>query len=430
MLRELEQKIRHAAISRGWKKPNTMREHAGLLSPVRLEIANHIEWRLRPIDAMVVKGRRPALWALMPNLEPAILFGGYIAFLEFLTHARPFLAQRGIDLKIIVTTARFDAEKFVSDPASRKYATALKGVDILSLKDIARISISPDDHFIGYSAWEAYSAAQLAARVGTRPIQFIQEHEAIFHEYCAVRAVVEGGFEQGCFPIFNGAMLKQHFESNKIGPFRSGSLQPEDFFVFEHAIEAVSPDWSPRKTKTMMIYARPEGHAGRNLYELIEIALKRLCWGGHFGDEWRFLGVGALGEIPARELGGGHQLKFVPKLPRDQYSALVSSVDVGISMMYAPHPSVVPYEMAASGAIVVTNTFANRPKSYFENLSKNIVACEPRLEDIEAAIRQAAVMARDVPARKRNVYLPKNRCWDDVFGESSLQTLFDRVMIH
>ena len=67
----------------------------------------------------------------------------------------------------------------------------------------------------------------------------------------------------------------------------------------------------------------------------------------------------------------------------------MASVDIGMSLMYAPHPSVVPFELAQNGAVVVTNTFANRDAETLRAMSGNIVPVEPRLDDIARGIVEA-----------------------------------------
>jgi len=50
--------------------------------------------------------------------------------------------------------------------------------------------------------------------------------------------------------------------------------------------------------------------------------------------------------------------------------------------MYAPHPSLVPFELAQAGALVVTNVYSNRDEAFLTGISSNIVPASLTLESI------------------------------------------------
>ena len=66
---------------------------------------------------------------------------------------------------------------------------------------------------------------------------------------------------------------------------------------------------------------------------------------------------------PARrlDLGGGASVELIPRARQDELrDACCASHDVGLALMYTPHPSLVPIEMASAGMLTVTNTFENK----------------------------------------------------------------------
>lgn len=423
-------------LDRGWREGRLARyDRTAVLEkrlpritePKHFSIAKEIERRLQPIAIEVDADARPTFWALLPNLNPDIVFGGYIAFFEFLVRAKEYLSARGFAIELLVTNeSEVNAKYFRWHPSTWKYRSSLADLGMRSLHAQAMpMTIGAHDIVIAYSAWDAYPAAQMVERTkNSKFLQFVQEYEAIFHDHSALHAVCAGGFDMDCFPIFNSRLLKNYFESRRLGVFRNRAVTDGDYFVFEHAISAPEPAIHRRAHKTMLLYARPEAHAARNLYEFLEIALRRLCAKGAFGPEWSFIGIGPLTALPPRDLGRGHHLIFHEKMPPEKYKAIMQTIDVGVSLMYAPHPGVVPYEMAAAGALVVTNTFDNRDANYFASISRNIIPCEPRLDDVERAIAEAIERVDDLESRRQNVYRPKSISWSEIFDETALERIF------
>jgi len=82
----------------------------------------------------------------------------------------------------------------------------------------------------------------------------------------------------------------------------------------------------------------------------------------------------------------GVMLESLGKLPWDEYPAYLCGIDVGLSLMYSPHPSHPPIEMAASGVRVVTNTFGPKDLSV---LSPALDSVAPNTPDITAALSRA-----------------------------------------
>lgn len=68
--------------------------------------------------------------------------------------------------------------------------------------------------------------------------------------------------------------------------------------------------------------------------------------------------------------------------------------------MYTPHPSYPPFDLAASGAVVVTNSFAN--KQDLSSYSPNILCVELETEALLGALRTGVAIANDHEIRDRN----------------------------
>ena len=171
-----------------------------------------------------------------------------------------------------------------------------------------------------------------------------------------------------------------------------------------------------------MLYARPESHASRNLFDIAVLALQKLCRDSFFGPEWRFEGIGALSALPPYQLGDGHEMVLREKQPEEDYQRMCGAMDVGISLMYAPHPSVIPFEFATTGALVVTNVYENRSHKQLRAICGNIVPCEISLPGVIEALREAVSRVADFGAREAQAYVPASTGWPEVFDRAFVES--------
>ena len=118
-------------------------------------------------------------------------------------------------------------------------------------------------------------------------------------------------------------------------------------------------------------------------FSLIVASLR--LWARHYPQarQWRILSAGeAFAPI---DLGSGCTLHSVGKLSIEAYADLLCRTAVGFSLMVSPHPSYPPLEMAAFGARVVVNRFANKDLSGVSPLL--VSASPPNPEGFSAALR-------------------------------------------
>lgn len=406
----------------------------GVTQPVLLSRAKVIHEQLSAIPIRVIKKSRKKIWIVMPRLNPDISFGGYQAFFQFVSSLKSYAMARGFELAVITTEeARANRDYFLwrTHGTSRD---AFQDLTVRSRHEIDCLTISSLDRFVVYSTWDAHFATLLAQATNEpRIISFVQEYEPIFHDNSALSVISASGFDVPSYPIFNSTLLKNYFEARRLGIFGKNcdARLGRDYAVFEHVINVLPlqtvEDFAERTDRRVVLYARPEGHAARNLYEIAELALRKLCGSKRFGPEWSFLGIGSLTDIPPVDLGGGHELTFVKKLPVQDYVNLMCSFDIGISLMYAPHPSVVPFEFVTTGALVVTNTYENRTESYFASISPNFVVCEPTIDGVVSAIETALARVDD-PVRFKNAYAAPCRSWHETFDDKFLDNSVGRLL--
>jgi hypothetical protein len=97
--------------------------------------------------------------------------------------------------------------------------------------------------------------------------------------------------------------------------------------------------------------------------------------------------------------------------------------DVGLALMYTPHPSLVPIEMARAGLLTVTNTFENKTAEALQDISGNLIAVPVSVDGLAQALATAAARVDDVDRRLAGTAVNWSRDWDQSFDEG----LLDRI---
>src|SRR5690606_19069522 len=145
-------------------------------------------------------------------------------------------------------------------------------------------------------------------------------------------------------------------------------------------------------------YARP--NHPRNLFylglEVIQACVQR---GVLDPEEWEFNFVGS--DIPNLVIAEDVTVQRHQDLSWAEYVKLIRGVDLGLSLMYTPHPSYPPLDLAAAGAVVVTNSYGN--KKDLGKYCQNIISASPDLESLVQAVRQGVRLSRDREQCARNL---------------------------
>ena len=158
------------------------------------------------------------------------------------------------------------------------------------------------------------------------------------------------------------------------------------------------PQTKPANTKYRFVfYARPNNL--RNLFylgiQVINSAIQQQILNL---DQWEIIFVGK--DIPDVTIDDGKEPIKYQNLNWSEYAQLAGTVDLGLSLMCTPHPSYPPLDLAASGAVVVTNRFSN--KQDLNCYSANLICADPELHALVDAIRKGIALATDPVAREQN----------------------------
>ena len=371
------------------------------------------------------------VWFIFPVINPDIAFGGYQAAFALMVE----LHRAGFDLGVICMEERKpNRSYFVWRQTDPDAIAAFGNCPFHGNTEYNDLALREGDLFVVYSVWGLELGERLAALTGPRlPYLFAQEYEPIFHANDALQVLCEEYYRRPHYPIINSRFLLKFFKDRRIGIFSGEVAEFRDYAWFEHALNQMprqdAAAMRARRTRSMIVYARPEAHAGRNLFDIIVIALQDLCREGIFDASWSFVGLGALSDLADVRLSDDHHLQLRKKVDAQDYARLMGGIDIGISLMCAPHPSLVPFEMAMTGALVVTNTFANRPAEDIRSISGNLVACELGLASLKAAIREALGRVEDFDARERDTLHAPPRAWREIFDNGFIDRVFGPAAI-
>jgi glycosyltransferase involved in cell wall biosynthesis len=352
-------------------------------SPVVRAIADKIS----PLALAVSPGAPERLNLLIPSIDLDHLFAGYIG--KFNLARR--LAQAGQRLRIVTV----DPNGLLA-PDYRQVVERYSGLsglfDEVELgfgRETGRLEVSPADRFIATTWWTAHIAQAAVQQVGgERFLYLIQEYEPFtfpMGTYAALAA------ESYAFPhdaLFSSELLSEYFSRHQIGVFAPGAAGARAA-SFQNAIAPVTAPTAAalraRTTRRLLFYARPEGHASRNMFELAVLALERALDDGAFSG-WELRGIGSVGATRTLTLTGGRVLELLPRSDEASYSEMLGGHDVGLALMYTPHPSLVPLEMASAGMLTVTNTFENKTAEAMAAISPNLIAAEPTIAGVARAL--------------------------------------------
>ena len=217
----------------------------------------------------------------------------------------------------------------------------LRGSEFIALDSPEAIAAIPAADIGVATLW---TTAYVLARVTNcaRKMYLIQDFEPLFYPAGSTSAQAEltyrFGFEAICNTEPLGVLYRERYSGEAV------AFTPQlDRQVFHPALG--EGRW-PRAR--LFFYARPENP--RNAFELSAVALKRLKH--RLGSSLEILCAGA--EFDPKRYGLEGVVEPLGWLPYEQTGDLYRTCHVGLSSMLTPHPSYLPLELMACGALVVS----------------------------------------------------------------------------
>jgi len=208
-------------------------------------------------------------------------------------------------------------------------------------------------------------------RGADRYFSFVQDFEPMFYPAGALYALAEETYRMGFFGIANTPPLKEIYESYG---GRAASFVPSiDPDVF-HPRDPARPEDGPF---TVFMYARP-GHP-RNCFELATAALRRLK--ESMGEQVRVVTAGSW--------SGGQAEPWLDQLGFLDYwetGELYRRCDAGLVLSVSKHPTYIPLQLMACGALVVAND--NPANGWLLRDGENALLADPTPDALAASLER------------------------------------------
>jgi hypothetical protein len=320
------------------------------------------------------------------------LFGGVGTALIF----SAFLANElDAQLRIITRTQR-------AQPENIDHILALYGIKLkheVQFQFAAffdqkyEVDVKDGDVFVTTSWWT--TAATLPSVPRESIIYLLQEDERMFYPYGDDRVKCEETLRnRDIHFLINTKLLFDHFTGDGLSNIATRGTWFEPAFprtVFYPRTKA------PAGKKRFFFYARRNN--ARNLFYLgIEVIERAITQKVLDPAEWEICFVGK--DIPSVVFDGSYVPTKFENLTWSEYAELAGTIDVGLSLMSTPHPSYPPLDLAASGAVVVTNRFGN--KTDLSGYSPNLICADLERDALVDALRSAVTLASDPQRREQN----------------------------
>jgi hypothetical protein len=239
------------------------------------------------------------------------------------------------------------------------------------------IKVTPKDIFIATSWW-SFKSLSLANIPIVQILYLVQEDETIFYPASDLSLEAEEAFNNAENLIINSNILYTHFLQ------KNPSLLKKKCFIFEPAVGPSNQNSVlKQKEKVLTFYARP--NHPRNLYNLGADVIEELELSGSIPNDWELIFLGS--SLPENiELVSGRKVRVFQDLSYEEYLSVLHSTSVGLSLMYAPHPSYPPLEMATRGAYVISTKYG--VKTNLDMYNPKILLVNPKKDELVQKIAE------------------------------------------
>jgi glycosyltransferase involved in cell wall biosynthesis len=365
---------------------------------------------------------------LIAALDFQIVFGGYLGVF----HLARKLAAAGRRVRLVITDLcafrpRVWREQFQNYPGLE---SLLDRVEVSYAQDRSiPLPVHPGDQFLATSWWTAHVAHRAAVDLGRSSFVYLsQDYEPLFYPMSTLAALANESYTFPHHCIFSTELLRDYYRKNGLGVYAGGpDAGDRESVAFENAITPVGPvaavDLANRSPRKVLFYARPEPHNARNLFDIGVMALAEAVRAGVFLGAWEFYGIGTSSLTAPVSLADGAVLHVLPRQGLGDYAATLKQHDVGLSLMYTPHPSLVPLEMASAGLMTVTNTYANKTAERLRAISPNLIATDATVPALVDGLRRAVAGVENYQARSQGARVNWSTDWDTSFPPAILQRI-------
>ena len=376
---------------------------------------------LQPIAHIVVPAQRGRLNVVTDSVNEESLFGGVATAVVL---AVLFARQKDMDLRIITRksvtqpkhlNAFLDFYQLAQPAKVEYYSDCNRDLSPLSLK----LEVTDQDIFLATSWWTAQAVNQVCRR--SRFFYVLQEVEPFFYPHGDERLRCEQTLAGTNIDfLINSRLLQEYYIQEEQENIIRNSIAFEPAFP-RHIYSPGASSFDEKRKYRLFFYGRP--HNPRNLfYTGLQYLEDAVASGIIDKDRWEIVIAGA--DVPAFSFSGGVKPVVRGRMTWPEYAEFAKTVDLAFCLMYTPHPSYPPLDMAASGAVVLTNRYLNKTRLDY---SPNIILADLDENSMRQGFLAAVELAQNMPQRKTN--FTGNRIeisWEKTLAET-LGYMTDRV---
>jgi hypothetical protein len=350
---------------------------------------------LRRLRVYMVPRMPPRVTMITDSINSGYLFGGVATAMIF---SALLARQFGIRLRIITRHERPLEDNFAHILGSSGISWC-GNVDFLysSLsEDAPHVDIGPAEIFVTTSWWTTFAVSHTVAP--ERLVYLMQEDERMFYPFGDERLLCEETLKSRALTfVINSQMLYEHLSASGMNFLRDNGIWFEPSFPIAHF--HMNQESMPIRRSNFLFYARPNNL--RNLFyrgiEAIDRAIERNILSP---EVWDIHLVGK--DLYRMSFHRGVEPALHQNLEWADYSTLIRETDLGLSLMYSPHPSYPPLDLAASGAVAVTNKYGG--KKTLAAYSKNIICVDSDIDSLVEGIKCGVELVGNRDARLANYH--------------------------
>lgn len=380
-------------------------------------------------EVVVDKSRPKTINVLVPAFDFNSISAGFFGVFQ----AALFIARQGYHVRLVM----FDNFYFNFDEANKKIQnypgleTLFDEVEVDYIGERRKpLEVSEHDTSLATVWYSAYFAQKIQKACDGKPFLYlIQDYETHFYAGSSCSCLAQRSYAMNYYAMFSTKMLQEFFIQQNICDFNNRDIK---YISYDNCCSCHLPTkqmfvntYNGHHRRRIVFYARPI--VNRNMYELGALVLIEAIRRGVLQeDDWDFYGVG-LGDADL-QLTEERKLCQLPRMNLKEYTENISGFDIGLTLMASPHPSLLPFDLAGSGCIVVTNECYNKTQAYFDEISGNIICKEADLDQLVDGIAEAVKRVSDLDTRyyeAENMKFPKT--WDETWTDEHKRWIRERL---
>jgi hypothetical protein len=346
------------------------------------------------------------------SISSASLLGGVATSLIIATELAKSL---DLQLRIITRGDRANASNYF-DILSLHGISPSKNVAFYSDYDRTsdgdkkyKLDVTKKDIFIATIWWSAKAIKKTSIR--KRFFHIIQDAETNFHPYGDKHLQCSQVMaDEDVDYIVNSKSLYEYCQKYYPVIYKRGI-----FFEPSFPLSLYKPKNLYKKHTgkyKLFFYSRPNHN--RNLfYHGVEALDKSIECGILDTSEWDIYTLGA--NSPQLLFKNGYRAINLGQLSWKSYAEFLGEIDLSFSLMYSPHMSYPPFDVASSGGVVVTNKFENKTAFPY---CDNVILADLNIQSLLDSMKKAVALAKDHSKRLCNFQratIP--RSWEESLAE-------------